>query len=161
MQKILLASLAVLLAALLGWRLALALAPQETRVRRRLEAMAAGFNETRLRPIAAGLAPDFRSEGEGLDRPALLDGLRAHFLEHARSRFPHRVELPGELLDIELRGEDTADVRLVAEFRVLRDEAWEEAWTIEVEAVMHRGEDGWQVRRADHVTLRGDRRRLR
>ena len=162
MRKLLLLSSALALLGLIGWGAARLALSDQTRVRRRLESMAQGFNQTRLRPIAAGLAPDFTSRAEGVDRAALLDGLRAHFLEHAQGPFPHRVLLPRELLAIELRAdEDAADATLVAEFQRRSGEDWEPAWTLEIQATLRRGDDGWQVSRAETVTLEGDPRRLR
>jgi hypothetical protein len=62
---------------------------------------------------------------------------------------------------IEVRAEErAADVDLVAEFERRRGEGWEPAWTVEIRATLRRGEGGWQVRRAETVTVSGDPRRL-
>jgi len=162
MRKLVLVVAAAAAVGLIGWGVAQLATSSETRIRRRLEAMAEGFNEARLRPIAAGLAPGFTSPTEGVDRATLLDGLRAHFFEHVKGPFPYRVRLPRERLSVDVHeGGDTADADLVAEFERRGDEDWESAWEVEVRAALTRDEEGWRVVRAETVTLAGAPRRLR
>jgi hypothetical protein len=161
MRRLLISVLTVGLAALLVWRIALALVPADTRIRWRLEGMAEAFDATRLSPVAAGLAPDFRDQTSGYERALVLDLLRAFYLEHARGVFPYDVDLPEDLIAIDL-GEDgaTAHATFVADFSALTGDTWKPAWSVQIEAELLSTDDGWRIVRSTHETLTGDVRRL-
>jgi hypothetical protein len=162
MRRPILIALVALATALALWRGALLFVSDSTRIRWRLEEMAEAFGDTRLRPIAAGLAPDFRERTSELERTLILEILRGFFLEHTRGPFPYRVELPEDRIAIELDPAGGAAVAtFVADFLERTGETWEPAWSVEIEAELRKTEDGWQLHTSSHQSLTGDVRRLR
>lgn len=147
-----------------GRWVALALVPETTRIRWRLESMCDGFNETRLSPCLSGIAPGWRHASDGLDRERLTDALRSLFF-HERDpqsgRFPLRAEIEPDTLEITLDEQDEAraGARLVGRFLVLEGGAWSSAWRARLELELARdAERGWQVARSAHVDLESDGR---
>jgi len=138
------------------------LASDEARIRQRLEHMASAFDETRLGPIADGLARDFADRHSGLDRAYLLDALRALFVEHATGEFPYRVRL--EELEVEVADpgarEPTAVASLLARFEDVSGAAPRTVWAITIEADLVE-RDGWQVQSSEYVSAEGEWRGLR
>jgi len=155
--------LAAALVALLALRwIAAGLTSDETRIRQRLERMATAFDETRLGPIADGLARDFVDRHSGLDRAFVLDGLRALFVEHATGKFPYRVRLERleVRVDAETAPERTASATLLARFEDVSGAAPRTVWAASIEARLVE-RDGWQVESSEHVSAEGEWRDLR
>ena len=143
----------------LGYCVHLAFASDETRIRRRLGAMIADFNDGELGAVAGGLAGDFRDLTTGLDREQLLGVLR-YAIFHERDprtrKFALRVELDEERLEIQVDGEAA---RLVLPIRIHRLTGGEVTATRagEVKAELRCGDDGWQLTRARHTWQPGGR----
>jgi hypothetical protein len=166
MRRLLLALAAALVLFVVGRWVVLALVPETTRIRWRLEAMCAGFNETRLSPCLSGVAPAWRHAGSGLDRDRLTDALRSVFFHEKdpeSGRFPLRAEIEPDSLEIELDDEDDARARaqLIGRFLVLERGEWSSAWRARIALELARDpERGWQVVRSEHTDLEADGRFL-
>jgi len=166
MRRLLLALAAALVLFVVGRWVVLALVPQTTRIRWRLESMCEGFNETRLSPCLSGVAPTWRHASGGLDRERLTDALRSIFFHEKdpeSGRFPLRAEIEPDSLEIELDEADDARARahLIGRFLVLEHGEWSSAWRARIGLELARDpERGWQVVRSEHTDLEADGRFL-
>lgn len=156
MRKLLIVAVAVLVACFAIRWVAGALASDEDRIRGRLDGMAEAFGESRLGPIADGIARDFSDRHSGHDRALILDLLRGLFVTHATGPFPYRVELEDVevTLDPEESKERLADVRLRARFTEV-GETPGEVWAVDIEARLVE-RDGWQIQSSSHISAAGD-----
>jgi hypothetical protein len=159
----------LLIAALAGGALFIAISflvrafeSPETKIRRRLEQMAADFDGGRAGPCARGLAEEFvdTTTGAGVgDVHAVL--VRMTFAERdpKTNEFLHRVAFPEDSMAIRLDAADPerATVDLVAVFEEKRGSEWKVEWRVAIAAEMAEGDDGWQVLRTTHETLEGAR----
>lgn len=164
MRRLLLALAAALVLFVVGRWLVLALVPETTRIRWRLESMQDGFNETRLAPCLEGLAPLWRHRGGEVDRARFADALRAAFFNEKdpeTGRFALRAEIEPDTLEVELDADDDdkAVARCVGRFLVLERGAWSSAWRARLELELARDDErGWQVVRSEHEDLESDGR---
>jgi hypothetical protein len=114
--------------------------------------MVAGFNETDLRSVMAGIAPDYVDEASGVRRDALREGLMVLFFEGADSTrgFLYRAELVPEDLAIEI-SPGRAAVRARIRFHALHGPAEEVIWDARIEGELQPGDDGWQWTRTTSI----------
>ena len=137
-----------------------ALASDETKIRWQLASMAEGFDETRMNPVLAGLAPDFLDETHGADRELVRAALAHLFFQKkdpVTKGFLYRVEMPPE--SIVVAGDPTtgttADVELVARLIEKRGEEEKAVWETRIEAVFVELDGEWRIRRAQHQSISG------
>lgn len=166
MRRLLLALAAALVLFVVGRWVVLALVPETTRIRWRLESMCAGFNETRLAPCLEGVAATWQHEHSRLDRALFADSLRSVFFHEKdpeSGRFPLRAEIEPDSLEIELDDSDATRARalLTGRFLVLEQAEWSSAWRARIELELARdAERGWQVVRSEHNDIEADGRFL-
>ena len=161
MKRILLLLAAALGLVLLGRALVRSFASDETRIRWLVEDMADGFDRTRMDPILAGIADDFRDKTSGCDRQELRQAIAYLFFtakDPATKRFPYRVEARLERLSIDRGGDDpSAECEVDARFLERLGDQESEAWRISLTARLQRGAAGWRIRSASWVTRAGRR----
>jgi hypothetical protein len=159
-----LVAIAVLALLFVGGRaIVRALAPDETKIRWRLEEMRDGFNETELAPVVDHLHPLFREEQSGADVDQVEQALIAIFfgeIDSATKSFALRVDCDFDAWLVQL-GADQAPASAGGECSLFRSKAGVERllWRAKVELELVDDEhDGWLVQRAAFETLEGDRR---
>jgi len=147
----------VLVVVILGARALLrSLAPEETKLRWRLEQMEAGYNEGDVGDTIRPIARSWGHEGHpGLDREAIHGQMVREFFQdrHPETReLLRRVDLLEETLVLELEGDSAAFTVEVLFERLVRD-SWSTAWRAELSGQWRRGEGGWLLERTSHRNL--------
>ncbi len=160
-MRVVVGLLVLVLVASGGWIAARHLAPAETKIERRLAAMAEGFNDTRLSPCMAGLAQDYH-DTSGADREWIRQGLVASFFRErdpGTKRFRWRVELPREALRIAVDPEagDRAKASLVARFHEREGTEEHLAWEVRIDAHLEERDGDWVITRTSHETVSGSK----
>jgi hypothetical protein len=135
-----------------GHAVVMRLAPDDALIRWRIESMVDGFNDSTVRPVIAGFAPEYEDETSGYGREDVLQVLRGMFFterEQGTGKFLFRVEVPEDSISIEL-DEDagTARVTLLAHFFRRRGGAEEPYWDAAIDARMADVEGGWRFTRS-------------
>lgn len=157
MKKILLmVSTGLVLILAVRW-LVLALASDETKIRRLVERMEAGYDEGQPSKCVGPLAEDWQHAGYELDRELLRGALLQTALQdrdRETKELLTRVDVLPESLAITVDGE-TASLACEVVFSRLRKGAWEETWRMRAAADLVDGEDGWEIVRSRHEDLRG------
>lgn len=145
-----------------GWWLRRALASDETRIRWVVEEMLAGFNAAQLRPIMAGLAPDFVDVTSGVRRAELREVLIASFFQDVDPQtraFAYQAELADGGLELELSEDgEGAQAQLHVLFSVRRGAQLQPFWDARITGELRELDDGWQWVRTSAVN-HSDRRR--
>ena len=157
MKKILLIAGAAVALFLAGRWLVRALASDETKIRRLIESMEAGYDEGQPSKCVGPLAQGWRHEGYELDRELLRGALLQTALQdrdRETKALSTRVDVLPDSIAITVDGE-TAKLACEAVFSRLRKGTWEETWRFEAEAELVDGEDGWEIVNSRHVDVRG------
>jgi hypothetical protein len=147
-------------AALVAYRIYLAMLPEEARIRRLVQGIAESFNEGSVGGITGHLAEDFREERTSLGREELRLVLAQLFLarRNASGGLLDRVELPPGGVEVEFdeKSPDTARIRVVGRFtsRAKSGEEREEA-VVEFSGDLGRVDGRWLLRRASHKLVSG------
>jgi len=160
MKRVLIGVTAAYVLFLSGRALVRSLADDETKIRRMVAEMAEAFDEGRAGGATAGLAASWRHEGSLVDEQNLRLGLFQMFRERrdGAGRQLIRVRIPDELLFVEV-GEGTADLRVRLELLATRpgEDDWQVTWSIDVDAKVVDGDDGWEIVSSRHDELEGAR----
>src|SRR5438093_2846389 len=109
-------------AALIGYRIYLAMLPDEARIRRVVKGIEEAFNEGSVSGITGSLAQDFREKDSNLGRDEVRLVLAQLFLaSQSRSAARYRVEVEPGGVDVELEAErpDSARITVTARFSSL------------------------------------------
>lgn len=161
MLKRILLALAVGVALYFGFHaLRRALASEPTQIAWVVDAMCDGFAATRMNPVMAGLAPDFRDEALGADRELVKLGLAQLFFEQRGGddrRFPYRVAWrseQGPAVD-ESAEEKTASMELELEFFRREGESERSVWKATVDAQLRKRDGEWRFVRTHTTTVEG------
>ncbi len=132
-----------------------ALASDETKIRRVVEAMADGFDRTRMDPILEGLDRTYADETSGATRQDLREALAYLFLtakDETTKAFPYRAKVEiGPVAVHRPTAECAAEVRFVD----LRGGKETAAWEIGVRLALARGDDGWKIVTSRYETTSG------
>ena len=132
-------------------RIRLALETDEEAVRRTLQLMARGFNETTLRHVLRGIDRGYEDEDTGHDRDDVRQALQHMFWteKHPETRgFPYRLEIPEDELAVEWSESrpERADVDLHAIFTKRGPGGVEELWwDAHLEGEMRKHEGSWRL----------------
>lgn len=157
MRKTWIFGVGFLLACALAFWLYRASIPEETRIRRLVEGMAAGFNRSSAGRTVAGLSDDFFDETHGAGKRELQGFLFQLFLRERdpeTKEFRYRAELDDLQVDIE-PDEAAARVRVLADVSRRRDDGWESIWTTRVEAELGKEDGRWRILRARYESQKG------
>ncbi len=152
---------AAVAAAFVAYRIYCGLLPEETRIRRLLSRIEAGFNAAEAGTIWRELAEDFVEEQSRLDRNEVRLVLLGFFHDEedrqGRPRF--RVQVPESETEVTVHeGEPaSAEVSVTARFEARGGEGgdWKPYGTIRFDARLSRPGGEWRIRRARHKTLEG------
>ncbi len=146
------------------------LVSDETLIRWRLDAMAAGFNAPDVGDCVAGLHDDFELRGRDVQyasKREVAAYLRVLVLQNrqadAQSRWPFHVELPQEEMTITIRDDEprTASVSLLARFsKAVAKKPEEDAnptprVSVRISTELAAGSEGWQVTKATYERIEG------
>ncbi len=144
------------------------LVSDETLIRWRLDAMAAGFNEPDVGDCVAGLHDDFALRGRDVQHASKREVaayLRVLLLQSRRTGpgiWPYRVELPPEEMTITIREDDppTASVSLLARFAAVDPNSPEQPETeqrvsVRIAAELASDSEGWQIMSATYERVEG------
>jgi hypothetical protein len=136
-----------------------ALASDETRIGWVIDDMVEGFNDTRMKPILAGLDKSFLDDTYGADRE-LVRAAAAHLffqaLDPETKRFLYRAECTVEAIVV-ADGASEATATFEARFFERRGEDEELAWRARVEGELLEFEGDWRFVRSRTTTLDGER----
>lgn len=155
MKRALLLAAAALVLWIGGRAIVRALASDETKIRRLVEAMADGFDRTRMDPVLAGLDREFADETSGATRQDVREALAYLFFtakDETTKAFPYRARV--EIRSIEVRRPSAtcdADVHFVD----LRGGKETPAWDIGLRLELARGGDGWKIEKSKYETRSG------
>jgi hypothetical protein len=153
-RRLVLVALALAIVFVFGRWVLRALASDETHVRWVVEEMIEGFNQAELRPVMAGLAPDYVDTSSGLHRNELREALIYSFFQDVDPRthdYQFRAEMPPDGLVIEIG--EPGHARVVAQIAFYtRVRPTEELfWDARVEGEMEERDEGWQWVRTTSV----------
>ncbi len=137
-------------------------APAETKIQRRLQTMAEGFNDTRLAPCMAALAETYRDTSTGADREWIREGLMYSFFREqdpATRKFRWRVEIPPQHVRIAVDPERgvSATAEFVAHFHERTGVEEQLAWSVRITAKLEETSDGWRITETRHETVSGEK----
>lgn len=161
MRRFALLALGLALALVAGRAVFRALASEETKIRRVVGEMAAGFDAGSANRCVAGLADSWRDETSGLEREWLRQGLAQFFFQQHQAgggAERYRVELPEAAFVVTLVPERPTSARLECVARFLELGPPETlAWEVSIRAELERGTAGWEIVATRHRTLSGER----
>ena len=152
--------------ALIAYWISQAFLPEEARIRRLLRGMERDFNRERAGACTDGLADDFREETAGLGkeeiRQILLQAILSERDPETKS-FRYRVRLADDGIRIRMdpEGGKKAEATVRARFDELRGEKRTLIWEVEIDGLLEKGDEGWNVKRSRHRTIAGSPLRIR
>lgn len=152
-RQVFLWAAALVLLAFAAGRIRRALASDEQTLRWTLEELREDFNSGDVGSVASGFHPDFFDESSGADFEATGNALRAlYFQERSKDGFLLRVELPEDLLSVEVvEGADRAKVEATAQFSRLQDGHPEPWWDAKATITFARHGGAWRILRSERV----------
>lgn len=151
----------------LGAWLRNALASDETRIRRVIAGMVAGFNDERNAGAMRGFAQEYRDTTSGVGRDRVHEGLAYLFFSRRdpdTKRFDLRLEVPEDLLAIEVADDEHArasgTLRLWEGAGARDDDAPETLlWEVRFDGALVDVDGAWRFATSTHETVEGRRPR--
>ncbi len=157
--KLAVAAAAACAAALVAYRIHLALLPDEARIRGMVEGIRDAFNEERAGGISRHLADDFEESASGLGRREVHAFLAQFFLTQRTTAGDARfsVEVPDDGIEVRIdEPPATARLEVRARFRMQRSSGDAIPYsTMLFTAELAKVDGEWLIRRARQKTLEG------
>jgi len=160
MKKAILVVIGAGLLYLFGQLLYRALASDETRIGWLLDDVARGFNKCRAGLTVEGFSEEFREKTAHKTRAELRRVLAYLFMTHRHpesKEFRFRVKIEGVRITFPDPPKSTAQATLRAVFHYLRKKEFEPVWTVEIDAKLENGPNGWKVVSSTHQGVDGKR----
>ena len=160
MKKAIVVVVAAGLLYLFGQYLYRALASEETRIGWLLDDVERGFNTCRAGLTVEGFSEKFREKTARISREELRSVLAYLFMTHRHpetKEFRHKVEMEDVRITFPDVDQGTARVTLRAVFHYRRKKEFEVAWTVEIDADLENGPDGWNIVSSTHQGVDGKR----
>jgi hypothetical protein len=137
------------------------LASEETQIRRVVDEMIEGFNDTRMDPILDGLDREYVDETYGVDRQLLRAAAASLFFQAkdpGTKAFLYRAAWsPSAPIALEEGDVERATLEFDIEFFRKRGVAEDLAWKVHVSGRLEKREGDWRFVRTETVTRSGDR----